>query len=169
MSTKPVVLRTSLVEPDELAVMDLVRGTGFFHEPEILIAGELVRETLDKGVSAGYSFVMADQSGDDGMTSLIGYACYGEIPCTVGSYDLYWIAVDPESQGRGLGRRLMAAVKDAIRDLDGRTLYLDTSGREQYRSTWQFYERCGFELAAELPDFYAPGDDKRIYACRVND
>ena len=159
-----VRLRTDVRPADEAAVMDLVRRTGFFHEPEVLIAGELVRETLEKGRAAGYDFLFADEADADGADRMAGYACYGEIPCTVGSYDVYWIAVDPDRQGRGLGRQLMEAVAAAVRRAGGRTLYLDTSGREQYAPTWRFYERCGFAVAARLADFYGPGDDKLIYA-----
>ena len=37
---------------------------------------------------------------------MIGYVCYGPIACTVGSFDLYWIAVDRRrARGRGSGAR----------------------------------------------------------------
>jgi len=47
-----------------------------------------------------FAFITAEQNG-----SLVGYACYGPIAGTKSSYDLYWIAVHPELQGRGLGQR----------------------------------------------------------------
>jgi hypothetical protein len=40
---------------------------------------------------------------------------------------------------------------------------VETSTRAQYEPTRTFYERCGYEIAAELPDFYAPGDGKAIF------
>ena len=39
-----------------------------------------------------------------GETVVVGYACYGPIACTVASYDLYWIAVDPQFQRHGIGQ-----------------------------------------------------------------
>ena len=42
-------------------------------------------------------------------------------------------------------------------------MYVETAGREQYRPTRAFYEACGYEIAARLDDFYAPGDAKVIY------
>ncbi len=97
------------------AVSRLVEGTGFFRPDEILVAAELVEECLDKGPSSGYSFIFAD--GASG--ALQGYVCYGSIPCTLGSYDLYWIAVDQGSQGHGLGKILVARTEEAVRRLGG--------------------------------------------------
>jgi ribosomal protein S18 acetylase RimI-like enzyme len=94
---------------------------------------------------------------------LAGYACYGPIPATRESHDLYWIAVAPERQGRGLGRRLLRAVEREVARAGGRRIYVDTSGRDAYAPTRAFYERAGYVREATLPDFYAPGDAKVIY------
>jgi ribosomal protein S18 acetylase RimI-like enzyme len=158
-----ISFRTTVRASDADAVRQIVTETGFFSPAEIDIAEELVDERLEQGAESGYEFVFADL-GDE----TIGYACFGEIPCTVGSYDLYWIAVRPSSQGTGLGRRLMEAVENALAPLGARLLYLDTSGREQYQSTRGFYLRCGFEEAAVFDDFYAPGDAKIVYVKRLN-
>ena len=42
-------------------------------------------------------------------------------------------------------------------------VYVETSTRPQYAPTRAFYLACGYQLAAELPDFYAPGDGKAIF------
>ena len=97
----------------------------------------------------------------DGVTA--GYACYGPIACTVWSYDLYWIAVDPAHQGRGLGRALVEESERLIRDAGGRRVYIETSGKPQYVPTRGFYERCGYRLDVELAEFYGPGDSKVVY------
>jgi len=148
---------------DVAAVTALVSATGVFREAEIAIAAELVGEALARGaVASGYRFLLAD----DAAGRLLGYACYGPIAGTVHSFDLYWIAVDPAHQGRGLGRHLMAGVEAAVRAAGGRRLYTDTSTSEAYAPTRAFYLRCGHHLAAELPDFYAPGDGKAVF-CKV--
>ena len=155
--------RTEPRPPDVAAVRALVAATGVFREAEIAIAAELVEEALARGADAsGYHFLFAD----DPAGRLLGYACYGPIAGTVHSFDLYWIAVDPARQGRGLGRRLMAEVETAIRAAGGRRLYVDTSTSDAYAPTRAFYLRCGHHLAAELPDFYAPGDGKAVF-CKV--
>jgi hypothetical protein len=42
-------------------------------------------------------------------------------------------------------------------------MFIDTSGRDQYRPTRSFYERMGYRTREIIPDFYAPGDDKVVY------
>jgi hypothetical protein len=44
---------------------------------------------------------------------------------------------------------------------------IETSSQESYGSTRQFYDKVGCTLAAQLPDYYAMGDDKLIYLKRV--
>jgi ribosomal protein S18 acetylase RimI-like enzyme len=152
------VLRADVRPADRDHVRRIVESTGFFRADEVDVAVELVDERLAKGPASGYEFVFADRGG-----RTVGYACFGPIACTIGSYDLFWIAVDRDQQGTGLGRLLLKAAEEAIRSADGRHVYIETSNRPQYTPTRGFYERCGCHLAAVLPDFYAPGDDKVIY------
>lgn len=158
-----LALREKVRAADGDHVVDLLRATGFFREEEVLIGRELVDETLQRGAASGYSFVFADRV--DG--SLAGYACYGRVPLTASGFDLYWIAVDPAEQGRGLGRRLLAECERRISADGGTQVWVDTSGRPQYAPTRGFYERAGYAVAARLADFYAPGDDKVIYVRRL--
>jgi GNAT superfamily N-acetyltransferase len=152
-------LRSAVRTEDREIVRRMIAGSGFFTAAEVNVAVELVDERLAKGAASGYEFLFAEEEG-----RVVGYACYGEIACTVGSYDLYWVAVDPELRSRGLGRWLMTRVEEAVRARGGRTIYAETSGRAQYEPTRQFYLRCEYEQVAEFPDFYAPGDAKLVYA-----
>jgi len=157
-SCPPYTLRDEVTPADRDAVRQLVERTGFFRSDEVEIAVELVDERLARGPASGYYFVFTEL-GD----ALAGYACYGPTACTESSFDLYWIAVDPKLQGRGLGRQLMSEVEARVRGAGGTRIYVDTSGRPQYQPTRTFYERNGFHCEAVLRDFYAPGDDRVIY------
>lgn len=143
---------------DVAAVRRLVEGTGFFRSDEVDVAAELVEERLAKGVASGYHFLFADHGREP-----VGYACFGPVPCTIGSFDLYWIAVARDCQGCGLGLRLAQRCEAAALAMGGRRMYVETAGKEQYRPTRAFYEKAGYFLAAELPDFYDVGDAKIIY------
>ena len=153
-----IQLRYELKPEDPGRIRHLVEITGFFSEEEVAVAEELAVERLQRAAASGYHFVMAEQYG-----RLVGYACYGQIPCTVSSYDLYWIAVHPDIQGKGLGQRLLQETERLIRDAGGSRIYVDTSQRLQYASTRAFYENAGYKLDAVLTEFYAPGDNKVIY------
>lgn len=103
---------------------------------------------------------------DEGQ-ALQGYACYGPVPCTRSSYDLYWIAVAPAAQGCGLGRELLRRAEEAVRSRGGTQIYIETSSLEKYASTRGFYEACGYARAAEFPDFYDQGDAKVVFVKRL--
>lgn len=151
-------LRETLEPADAQAVRRLVAATGMFNAEEVAIAAELVEETLRRGKASGYEFVMATEGG-----SLVGYSCFGRISGTEASFDLYWIAVEPELQGCGLGQLLLARSEARVREAGGGRLYVDTAGRAQYEPTRRFYARAGYRVEATLADFYAPGDAKVIF------
>ena len=157
-------LRHEVTAADREQVRAIVESTGFFHPQEVAIAVELVDERLARGAASGYSFIFAESDGD----AALGYACFGLVPLTQASYDLYWIAVHKQHHGRGLGRVLLEEVERQIRAEGGRQIYIETSNREQYQPTRGFYLNCGYAQAALLPNFYAPGDDKVIYAKEVS-
>lgn len=143
---------------DPAAVRRLCERAGNFYPAEIDVAVELVDERLAKGPPSGYEFVFAEQNGE-----VVGYACYGPIGCTVGSFDLYWIAVDKSCQGQGLGRSLLLHAEEQMRASGARRLYIDTSGRADYLSTRAFYEKCGYTIDVIQKDFYDVGDDRVIF------
>jgi GNAT superfamily N-acetyltransferase len=147
------------VEPDDSGrVRNIVESSGFFNPEEIEVAVELVVERLTKGEKSGYHFIFAES---DGRT--VGYACFGPIAGTQCSSDLYWIAVDNGSRGKGIGKGLLEKSEEAIRAMKGRRIYVETSSRDRYAPTRTFYLSNRYRLVATLDDFYAPGDSKNIY------
>jgi len=154
--------RYELHPEDPERIHKLVEITGFFNPEEIDVAEELVRERLAKGEPSGYYFVMSEHYG-----RLVGYTCYGPIAGSANSFDLYWIAVHPDFQRLGMGRRLVKETERLIHKAGGRRIYVETSQRAQYASTRIFYENCGYRLEATLKDFYAPGDGKAIYCKKL--
>lgn len=160
MTTPPstIVFRQSVRASDSAAIRALAESTGFFRPDEVDVAVELIDERLRDSDKSTYRFLFAELDG-----VVVGYSCFGEIPCTIGSYDLYWIVVDPTRQGAGIGRRLMLESESVIAGLGGRRIYVETSSTPRYRPTRTFYDRCQYVIAAELPDFYSPGDGKVIF------
>ncbi len=96
-----------------------------------------------------------------------GFACFGPRSLTQGTYDLYWIAVDPAAKRNGVGRNLMEQVEKDVAALGGRLLIVETSGLEKYAPTRAFYEGIGYSKEATIHDFYAPGDDLVVYTHKV--
>ncbi|RPI74855.1 MAG: GNAT family N-acetyltransferase [Desulfobacteraceae bacterium] len=158
MDLHQITYRDQARETDPAEVRRIVESTGFFHPAEIDIAEELVQERLAKGPASGYYFVFAQADG-----RLQGYACFGPIPCTINRYDVYWIAVQNDLRGLGLGKELMTRVEKQIKELGGERIYVETSGRDQYQPTHLFYKNCGYKQEAVIKDFYSPGDDKILF------
>ena len=134
-------------------------NTTVFNQEEVECVDELWEEYLAKGQeSSGYYFLVEKED-----EHILGYSCYGPRALTSGTYDLYWIAVDPTVRGGGIGRRLLAASEEAVRKLGGRLLVLETSGLPNYVPTRKFYLSNGYTLEATLKDFYSEGDDLVIF------
>jgi GNAT superfamily N-acetyltransferase len=157
-SVSDITLRTTVTRADREVVRNIVASTGRFRPDEIGIAVELVEERLRVGTASGYHFIFAEKRG-----VVLGYSCYGPVPLTLNSYDLYWIAVRKDLQGKGIGKVLLSLSERAIYELGGRRIYVETSSRDLYRHTRLFYESCGYRAEATLQEFYAPGDSKVIY------
>ena len=155
---KAISFRYHASPADMQAVVEIVSATGFFNSAEVDIAVELVEDRLAFGDASGYFFVFAEEAG-----RVLGYTSYGPIAGTAESFDLYWIAIQSDQQGRGLGRILMSETERMIRQAGGLRVYAETSGRPQYEPTRVFYERLGFFRETHLKDFYASGDDKVFY------
>ncbi len=153
-----ITWRENPVSSDSYDIVEIVKSTGFFNREELDIAAELVEERLLKGTASGYYFLFMEIDG-----RVTGYSCYGPIPGTLNSFDLYWIAVTNESRSIGLGKLILVKSEQKIASMDGINIYIETSSRDQYLPTRKFYESCGYRAEARLKDFYAPGDDKIIY------
>jgi GNAT superfamily N-acetyltransferase len=165
MSTA-LALRALDGQADVDAIERITRLTGFFSEEEVGIARELGETCLLHGEPSGYLISVAElpaASSSNAEARIVGYSCFGPIPATESSYDVYWIVVDPTLQGQGVGRELLQHSEGIARARGARRIYIDTASRPQYAPTHRFYERCGYTQAAFLQDFYAPGDGKVIF------
>ena len=114
--------------------------------------------------ATGYSFLGAFTPDDE----LVGYACYGPTPDTDRTFDLYWIAVDPDAQGGGGGTRLLTEVERRLQGQNARMLIVETSSRSEYAPTRHFYEKRGYAEAGRVREFYAPLDDRIIFMKRFH-
>lgn len=162
MNKPEFTLRTIPVPQDPARIKEMLISTGFFREDEIHVAVELAEERLSKGESSGYEFLFAEVNG-----KTVAYSCYGLIPCTLHSYDLYWIATHQDFKNRGIGRALLRETEKAIKKAGGTGIYVETSSREQYAPTRAFYEKNGYILKARFEDYYDMGDDKVVYIKKV--
>ena len=154
--------RDRLVEEDRPLLESMLRGTGFFTDDEVPVALELVDDGLQKGEKSDYRFLVRELEGE-----IAAYSCYGRIPCTESSWDLYWIVVRRDLQRRKLGGELLKETEKRIAEIGGKRVYVETSGRPLYSPTRLFYQRNGYVEEALLKDFYSNGDGKHVFVRKL--
>ena len=141
----------------------LAEYTGFFRPVEIEILREVVLD-YQKAPDKDYSFFEETRDG-----KLAGFVIFGRTPLTDFSWDIYWIAVAGDMQGRGVGRRLVQRTEETIlKNNKKAVIRIETSGKEQYEATQIFYRKTGFTQAGTIPDFYSDGDDLLNYYKTIN-
>ncbi len=150
-------------ETDGSQIKSITARAGVFSQEEIKCVSELWEEYLTSGPNeCGYNFIVY-RDGD----RVLGFACYGPRDLTYGTFDLYWIAVEPAVRCNGVGRALLTASEEAVRQKGGRMLIAETSGTPHYEATRKFYIGMGYENEATIKDFYAVSDDLMIYIKRI--
>ncbi len=149
-----------LINKDKERVEKILVATKMFTEEEINVAVELIDEFLNQGENSGYEIYSAV----DDYDNAIGYICFGKRPLTLATFDIYWIAVDPNSQGNGIGKNLMKFAEQKIKQMGGNLILVETSSQEKYQKTRAFYKSCGYAEIARIKNFYKPNDDLIIFA-----
>ncbi|OPZ78715.1 MAG: ribosomal-protein-alanine N-acetyltransferase [Alphaproteobacteria bacterium ADurb.Bin438] len=150
-----MLLRNEIKPGDDKNVFEILSSTNFFRTDEIEVAVSL----LDPNE---YNFVFLEEN-----DKTIGFTCYGLIPCTLHSFDLYWIAVHQDYQGKGYGKILLQETEKLVEEAKGKNVYIETSSQPLYLSTRKFYEKQGYVLEAVIKEFYNDNDDKCIYSKRL--
>jgi GNAT superfamily N-acetyltransferase len=148
-----------LLNTDRNKIEKILIDTNNFNEDEISVAMELVDIYLSNPLQKDYEiFTDTDDSG-----IINGYVCVGPRPLTKGTYDLYWIAVNPNVQSKGIGSRLIAYIEDYLKDKSVRLILIETSGKLSYEKERKFYEKNLYDKIVEIKDFYDAGDSLVIY------
>jgi ribosomal protein S18 acetylase RimI-like enzyme len=154
----------SLVLKDRAKLHSMLIETRLFIPEEIDVAMELIDIVLkDKNQKDYKIYCMVDDQDQP-----VGYICYGPAPMTQGTFDLYWIVVDPNFQGQGIGSKLLDFLEKVLKEMDGRMILVETSSIPEYEKTQRFYLQKGFNEVARVPDYYSPGNDRITYCKRFS-
>lgn len=159
-------LQIKINVPDEtagIAILEIARKIPQFSEEDAACISELWNESRSSKTDPDrYHFLTAEKDGQ-----IVGFACFGHRPLTKGTYDFYWLGVDPDLQKKGIGHKLMSAVEDWIRSAGGYLMILETSTQDEFKHAREIYRKFGYQRQVEIPDFYKPGDGLVIYTKRL--
>lgn len=142
---------------DKSSVMEILQKTPEFLPEEVIVAEEVLDSYLRDPDGPDYRVLVAEIN-----TAVVGYVCYGPTPLTKGTWDMYWAAVDPREQGKGIGGALFAAAESSMKKAGGRLSLIETSGKPSYARTLRFHHKQGYREVSRVPDFYDVGDDRLI-------
>ncbi len=140
-------------------LVELVQATNVFREEEVAVARELMEIVAEDRDQKDYTIATSVDEND----TVRGYYCVGHTPMTETTYDLYWIAVDPRTHGRGIGKQLLHHCEEHVRQQGGTLIIAETSSMEKYSKTRLFYEHHHYTEASRINDYYAPGDGLVVY------
>jgi ribosomal protein S18 acetylase RimI-like enzyme len=122
---------------------------------------EVALEVIDSYLSGSLDYIIKEAA--DERDSVLGYICYGKVPLTDAVWDIYWVVVGEEFQGKGIAGRLMKCMEDDLRTKKARAIMVETSSIPEYKPAREFYVRKGFNEVCRIEDFYAEGNDKVVY------
>ena len=148
----------NLENTDRSKIEKILFDTNNFSDDEIKIAMELIDVYLNIKEQKDYE-IFVDSDGD----TVNGYVCIGPRPLTVGTYDLYWIAVNPNVQARGIGSGLIQHIEEYLKNKSARLILIETSGKPGYEKERRFYEKNKYDKFVEIKDFYNIGDSLVVY------
>jgi len=158
-----MILIRPLRAEDRPTLVEIIRKTGVFTDDEVDVAMELIDIVLTQPGQKDYQIYSAEEN-----SKVLGYYCIGPTPMTVGTFDLYWIAVDPSIHNKGVGKQLLRHCENLIREQSGRLIIAETSSQEKYYNTRQFYIHNDYSEVARIKDYYKADDDLVIYGKYVS-
>ncbi|MEO1623439.1 MAG: GNAT family N-acetyltransferase [Cyanobacteria bacterium J06632_3] len=146
--------------PDDASALNAIaKAIGLFQPHELEEMDGMIAEYFNGNLGDSHTWIV---SGD---TPTMGAAYYApEAFCDDGgTWNLYFIGVDPTAQGQGIGSALLTYIEQRLTQCGARLLLVETSGVESFEQTRKFYRKSGFAEEARIRDFYKPGDDKIIF------
>jgi ribosomal protein S18 acetylase RimI-like enzyme len=156
------MIRT-LKPADAVKIEGILNKISIFNKEEIKVAMELVNIAAGNSKQTDYNIYVYEDNG-----TIIGYHCTGKRPLTDAVYDLYWIVTDPEHSKKGIGKKLLEHSEQFVEENKGRWLIIETSSKESYAATRNFYMRNNYSIVSEINDFYAPGDSLIVFGKYFN-
>ena len=145
---------------DKSILIRILRSNNMFSHDEIESAIEQMDSYLSHRKGSDYTVMVVENEGYD----VVGFMSYGPAPLAKQVFNLYWLAVVPYAQHRGYGREMIGWLIKRCKVKAARMIVVETSSLPKYKSARRIYRSLGFKVVSRLPDYYAKGDDRIIFA-----
>jgi aminoglycoside 6'-N-acetyltransferase I len=147
-----------LQSKDRVQLLDIINSIDNFSTEEKKVALELIDEAIGNPNHEYYNIFVSEVN-----DKIEGYHCTGKRALTDGVFDLFWIVVDKRIQNRGLGKKLLEHAENFVRENNGRWILAETSSKDDYDATRNFYFRNNYSIVAEIKDFYKVNDNLIVF------
>ena len=148
---------------DTKIIEGILNKVPLFKKEDIKVAMELIDITASNHLQTDYNVFVYENNG-----TVLGYHCTGKRPLTDAVYDLYWIVTDPDHGKKGIGKSLLEHAEDFVTQNNGRWMLIETSSKESYNATRNFYMRNNYTIISQINDFYSKGESLLIFGKYFN-
>jgi ribosomal protein S18 acetylase RimI-like enzyme len=149
---------------DRSTLLEVAVSTALFttEDAEALLGG-ILDQLQSHRLPAGHAAV-ACRSVVDGP--IVGWTYFAPDQHADGVWNVWWIGVAPDSHGSGAGSLLLLHAEAEAAAAGARLVVIETSSLDSQARARRFYAREGYLECGVVPDFYAEGDHKVIFARR---
>jgi ribosomal protein S18 acetylase RimI-like enzyme len=143
---------------DRSQLVSIIEKTDNFSGEEKKVAIELIDEAAANSNHEYYNVFVSENE-----NKIDGYHCTGKRALTDGVFDLFWIVVDKSTQNKGIGKQLLDHTEQFVKENKGRWILAETSSKDSYDSTRNFYMRNNYSIVSQIKDFYAVNDNLIVF------
>jgi len=143
---------------DKDQLVSIIEGTNNFTLEEKKVAVDLIDEAINSKDQEYYNFFVFEDN-----FKIVGYYCIGKRALTDGVFDIYWIVVDSIIQNKGIGKQLLIHAENFAKDNNGRWVLAETSSKDNYIATRNFYFRNKYSIVSQIKDFYTLNDNLIVF------
>lgn len=147
---------------DTPALVALSGSSGLFKPDEFDAISGMLDEYHGTNAANGHNILAYEDGG-----TLVGIAYFAPKVFTDRVWELLMIAVDAPRHRQGIGSKMLLAVEEAVRALNGRLLLIETSDKISFERTRQFYRKHSYTEVAHIPDYFTDGDGKASFIKRL--
>lgn len=147
---------------DRNEMIKLFYTLNLFNTDEIKFMSDLLDNYFSESLGEGHYWIVG------GDSSIVSAAYYAPEPFGQNVYNLYFIGVLPNQQGKGIGSSMLEYVENHLRQIGQRLLLIETSGLAIFEKTREFYLKNNYEKEATIREYYKEGDDKVIYRKKLS-
>lgn len=151
MTIRPVT------DTDKPAVLQVAESCSLFQPEEL---GELdgMIDAFLSGALEGHQWLALHEA-----HQIKAAAYYAPETFADGVWNLYFIGVLANQQGKGHGSAILKHVEQELTNEGQRILIIETSGLDGFELTRKFYDQHGYTVEARIRDYYQEGEDKVVF------